>query len=65
MSRLDKFLQFNEWCLTWTNCFQMAVSCGLSYHCRIVLTIDEENRGPKPFLPAEVMYKFPRYKDLI
>ena len=33
MSHIDHFLLSENWCLTWSNCIQMAVSRGLSDHC--------------------------------
>jgi len=48
MSRIDRFLLSDRWCQTWPNCFQMAMSRGLSDHCPLVLSIDVENWGPKP-----------------
>jgi hypothetical protein len=48
MSLLDRFLLSERWCLTWPNCFQLASSRGLSDHCPIQLSIDEENWGPRP-----------------
>jgi len=48
MSRLDRLLLSDRRCLTWPNCFQMAMPRGLSDHCLLVLSIDVENWGPKP-----------------
>jgi hypothetical protein len=47
MSRLDQLLLSEEWCLLWPNCTQVALLHGLSDHCPLVLTIDEENWGPR------------------
>ena len=38
MSRLDRFLLSEEWCLVWPNCLQVAQLRGLSDHCPIVLS---------------------------
>jgi exonuclease III len=35
MSRIDRFLLSERWCLTWPNCFQLALSRRLSDHCPI------------------------------
>ncbi|GAU26985.1 hypothetical protein TSUD_290350 [Trifolium subterraneum] len=48
MSRLDRFLLSEEWCLTWPNCIQVAQLRGLSDHCPLVLEANEENLGPQP-----------------
>jgi len=48
MSRLDRFLLSEEWCLIWPNCLQVAHLRGLSDHCPILLLIDEQNWGPRP-----------------
>jgi len=48
MSRLDRFLLSEEWCLFWPNCLRVANLRGLSDHCLIVLSVDEENCGPRP-----------------
>ncbi|MCI58612.1 endonuclease/exonuclease/phosphatase family protein, partial [Trifolium medium] len=38
MSRLDRFLLSEEWCLTWPNCVQVAQLRDLSDHCPLILT---------------------------
>jgi len=43
MSRLDRYLLSEKWCLSWPNCCQLASTRGLSDHCPIQLCIDEEN----------------------
>lgn len=48
MSRLDRFLLSEEWCLQWPNCIQTALLRGISDHCPLVLSVDEENWGPHP-----------------
>jgi len=48
MSRIDHFLLYEEWCLLWPNCLQFAHMRGLLDHCALVLSIDEENWGPRP-----------------
>jgi len=39
MSRLDRFLLSEEWCLEWPNCVQVTLLRGLLDHCPLVLTI--------------------------
>jgi len=46
MSRIDRYLLSEEWCLCWPNCFQVALLWGLSDHCPLRLSIDEENWAP-------------------
>ncbi|GAU44755.1 hypothetical protein TSUD_246480 [Trifolium subterraneum] len=48
MSRLDRFLLSEEWCLAWPNCQQVARLRGLSDHCSLVLSANEEDWGPRP-----------------
>jgi exonuclease III len=48
MSRLDRFLLSEEWCLLWPNCFHVAHLRGLSDHCPILLSVDDQNWGPRP-----------------
>jgi hypothetical protein len=40
MSRIDRFLLFEEWCARWPNCLQVAYLHGLSDHCPLVLSVD-------------------------
>jgi len=65
MSRLDRFLLSERWCLTWPNCFQLASSRGLSYHCSIELSIDEENWGPRPVHMLKRWENFTRYNEFV
>ena len=44
MSRFVHFLLFEDWCLRWPNCLQMAALQELSNHC----PVDEENWGMRP-----------------
>jgi endonuclease/exonuclease/phosphatase family metal-dependent hydrolase len=43
MSRLDHFLLSEDWLLLFPNCIQSALPRGLSDHCPIMLTIDDQN----------------------
>jgi len=65
MSRLDRFLLSERWCLTWPNCVQVASSRGLSDHCPIQLSIDEENWGPKPVRMLKCWEKFSGYNECV
>jgi len=65
MSRLDRFLLSEEWCLTWPNCAQSASSRGVSDHCPLQLSIDVENWGPKPLRMLKCWEKFPGYKTFV
>lgn len=48
MSRIDRFLLSEDWCLVWPNCVQVAHLRGLSDHSPLLLSVDEENWGPRP-----------------
>jgi exonuclease III len=48
MSRLDRFLISEEWCLDWPNSKQTARLRGLSDHCALVLSDSEEDWGARP-----------------
>ncbi|GAU35629.1 hypothetical protein TSUD_30470, partial [Trifolium subterraneum] len=48
MSRLDRFLLSEEWCVTWPSCNQVARMRGLSDHCSLVLSTNVEEWGPRP-----------------
>jgi len=62
MSRLDRFLLLEEWCLEWPNCIQVALLRGLSDHCPLVMSIDEENWGPRPTHLLKCWQDTPGYK---
>ena len=49
MSRIDRFLLSEKWCLRWPNCLQIALRRGVSDHCPLQLLVDEANWGPRPF----------------
>lgn len=61
MSRLDRFLLSEEWCLSWPNCRQTAQLRGLSDHCALVLASDEENWGPRPLRMLKCWRDVPGY----
>ncbi|XP_045791342.1 uncharacterized protein LOC123886049 [Trifolium pratense] len=62
MSRLDRFLLSEEWCLNWPNCKQMAKMRGLSDHCPLVLSANEEHWGPSPSRMLKCWKDIPGYK---
>ena len=63
MSRLDRFLLSDSWCMAWPNCFQMAIARGLSDH--LVLTVDGENWGPRPLQMLKCWEDFPGYNIFV
>lgn len=65
MSRIDRFLLSESWCLTWPNCVQMASSRGLSDHCSLQLSIDVENWGPRSLRMLKRWENFPGYKIFV
>jgi hypothetical protein len=65
MSQLDRFFLSDKWCLTWPNCIQVARLRGLSDHCLIVLSVYEENWGPKPFRMLKCWVDVPSYKQFV
>jgi hypothetical protein len=65
MSRIDRFLLFESWCLIWPNCYQTAWAHGLSDHCPLELSVDEENWGPKPLRMLKCWETFPGYENFV
>jgi hypothetical protein len=65
MSRLDRFFLSEDWCLTWQNCYQIALVRGLSDHCPILLSVDDENWGPKPFRMLKSWATLPGYHEFV
>ncbi|XP_045791512.1 uncharacterized protein LOC123886222 [Trifolium pratense] len=61
MSRLDRFILSEEWCLNWPNCKQMAKLRGLSDHCPLVFSADEEDWGPRPSRMLKCWKDIPGY----
>ncbi|GAU20542.1 hypothetical protein TSUD_131000 [Trifolium subterraneum] len=58
MSRLDRFLLSEEWCLAWPNCKQMASLRGLSDHCSLVLSANEDDWGPRPLRMLKCLERY-------
>ena len=65
MSRLDRFLLSEDWCLVWPNCLQIAQMRGLSDHCPVILSVDEENWGPRPTRLLKCWTDVPGYKEFV
>lgn len=65
MSRLDRFLLSGEWCLLWPNCVQAAHLRGLSDHCPIELSVDNENWGPRPVRLLKCWQDTPGYNNFV
>ncbi|GAU22999.1 hypothetical protein TSUD_98280 [Trifolium subterraneum] len=65
MSRIDRFLLSEEWCLEWPNCEQQAQLRGLSDHCPLSLSVDEVNWGPRPLRMLKCWQDVPGYKQFV
>ncbi|GAU48515.1 hypothetical protein TSUD_244350 [Trifolium subterraneum] len=65
MSRLDRFLLSEEWCLTWPNCTQTASLRGLSDHCSLVLSANEDDWGSRPSRMLKCWRDVPGYKGFV
>lgn len=65
MSRLDRFLLSDSWVSMFPNCIQMALPRSLSDHCPLLLTIDDENWGPKPLRMLQCWSEIPDYGDFV
>lgn len=65
MSRIDRFLLFEEWCARWPNCLQVASLRGLSDHCPLVLSVDDLNWGPKPVRLLKCWSDLPGYQQFV
>ncbi|KAK2403399.1 DNA-(apurinic or apyrimidinic site) endonuclease [Trifolium repens] len=61
MSRLDRFLLSKEWCLDWPNYQQVARLRGLSDHCALVLSANEEDWEPRPSRMLKCWRDIPGY----
>ncbi|GAU51140.1 hypothetical protein TSUD_411890 [Trifolium subterraneum] len=65
MSRLDKFLLSGDWCLTWPNCTQVARMRGISDHCPLVLSANEEDWGRRPSRMLKCWKDIPGYNMFV
>jgi len=65
MSRLDRFLLSEEWCLRWPNCLQVALLRGISDHNPLQLSVDEENWAPRLSRMLKCWQDMPGYKQFV
>jgi len=65
MSQIDRFLLSKEWCLVWPNCLQIAQLRGLSNHCPLLMSLDEENWGPRPLRMLKCWQDMLDYKQFV
>jgi hypothetical protein len=65
MSRIDRFLLSEEWCLQWPNCIQVALLRGLSDHFSVQLSVDEENWGPRPLKMLKCWQDISGYQQFV
>jgi len=65
MSCIDRFLLSEEWCVVWPSCMQLAQLRGLSDNCPLLLTVDEENWGPRPSRMLKCWADIPGYKQFV
>ena len=65
MSMIDRFLLSEEWCVQWPNCFQVALLRGLSDHCLLQLSVDEENWGPRLSRMLKCWQDIPGYRQFV
>ena len=65
MSRINKFLLSEEWCIQWPNCLQVAFLRSLSDHCPLQLSVDEENWGPRPTRMLKCWQDMHGYKKFV
>ncbi|KEH24306.1 hypothetical protein MTR_7g107070 [Medicago truncatula] len=65
MNRIDRFLLSEEWCLRWPNSLQIGLLCGVSDHCPLQLSVDEENWGPHPTRVLKCWQDMSGYKQFV
>ena len=65
MSRIDRFLLSEDWCLVWPNCLQIAQLRGLSDHCPLLLSVDGEDWGLRPSRFLKCWSDTPGYKQFV
>lgn len=65
MSRIDRFLLSENWCLRWPNSLQVAQLRVLSDHCSLVLSVYEQNCGLKTFCMLKCWEDIPGYKNFV
>jgi len=64
-SYIDRFLLLEDWCLVCPNCLQVAHLRGLSDHCPLFLTIDEQDWGPRPSRMLKCCTEVLGYKQFV
>lgn len=65
MSRLDHFLLSEDWIGVWPHCIQVALAQSISYHCSMMLTLDENNWGPRLTCMLNCWSDILGYKDFV
>jgi len=65
MSRLDRFLLSSNWCAMWPNCIQVADQRGLSDHVPLLVYVNEDNWGPRPFRMLKCWVDLPAYDQFV
>lgn len=65
MSRIDRFLLSEEWCIQWPNCFQVALLRVLSDHCSLQLSVDEDNWELRPSRMLKCWQDMSRYTQFV
>jgi len=65
MSRLNRFLLSDDWCLVWPNCMQVAQLQGMLDHCPLYLTANKDDWGPRPSHMLKCWSDIPGYKQFV
>jgi hypothetical protein len=65
MSRLNRFLLSDKWCVAWPNCIHVAYQRGLSDHVPLMLHVDVENWGSCPLCMIKCWANFPGYDEFV
>lgn len=65
MSRIDRFLVFENWLNIWSNCSQWGLQIGLSDHCAMLLRDKVISWGPKPFRIQNCWREVSGYADFV
>jgi len=65
ISRLDRLLVSSKWCDSWPNCVQVAYQRGLSDHVPLVLSVDDENWGPRPLRLLKCWADYQGYTEFV
>lgn len=65
MVRLDQFLLSYIWVSLWPNCIQVDFPRTISNHFPILMSINEENWGPRPTRMLKCLADLPGYKEFM